>query len=127
MLAFVKTKSRHLVSDIIILINFANQFSRSDGTKNQKMTLSQSSEQKLTSIALCKISRLPDILVNFFIRFGKIFPQRIVWGAKIREKLLKFKVYKSVVIQDTIEEKEMASRSNPFGSKTCFNQSLKLN
>ena len=47
-------------------------------------------EQKLASIALCKIIRLPDILVNFFIRFGKIFPQRIVWGAKIREKRLKF-------------------------------------
>ena len=114
MLAFVKTKSRHLVSDIIILIHFANQLNE---------TIPRiSSEQKLTSIALCKISRLPDILVNFFIRFGKIFPQRIVWGAKIREKLLKFIVYKSVVIQDTIEEKEMASRFNPFGSK-----SLKLN
>ena len=88
MLAFVKTKSRQLVSDIIILINFANQFSRS--------VTRISSEQKLTSIALCKISRLPDILVNFFIRFGKIFPQRIVWGAKIREKLLKFIVYKAL-------------------------------
>ena len=126
MLAFAKTKSRQLVSDIIILINFANQSSRSENIITDTIPRI-SSEQKLTSIALCKISRLPDILVNFFIRFGKIFPQRIVWGAKIREKLLKFIVYISVVIQDKNEEKEKASSFNPFGSKTCFNQSLKLN
>ena len=32
---------------------------------------------------------LPDVLINFFVRFGKIFPKLIVGGAKMRGKLLK--------------------------------------